>query len=260
MSTGDTEEVPPSERQLVVFDPQAYKPIYWPNNWILRYWKLDDSFPTYPALDPYPDNLRRYSNPGHWPRRVPKEYIKPQFEQLDNILRSRRTLFNHFPRSQSWDTLSHLIIATLHGEEACTPELTAPIKPITTTTSKKINFFRTENYLHRYLPVVEFTASSKKQRQLCREILEASPPREKVRKIRKKLRASGRKWNIETGWGTPSDTNRANSGTSGWGSREVPNSTGNSRNSWRSARWHTLRSSQRYPEPFLNSRTGELVD
>ena len=77
MSTSDTEEVPPSERQLVVFDPQAYKPIYWPNNWILRYWRLGESFPTYPALDPCPDNLRRHSGFGHWPTAVPKQDINP---------------------------------------------------------------------------------------------------------------------------------------------------------------------------------------
>ena len=235
MSTGDTEEVPPSERQLVVYNPQALQPIYWPNNWVPRYWRSGDSFPTYPALDPSPDNLRRYSYTGHYPSPVHRDHIKSQFEQLDNILRIRKTLFKHFPRSQSWDTLSHLIITTLHGEEACTPELTAPIKPITTTTSKKINFFRTENYLHRYLPVVEFTASSKKQRQLCREILEASPLR---RKAREDLRASDRGWNIETGWDTPPYTSWTDVGV----------------------RRHNLRIQQQYPgQLLLNCRTGEYI-
>ena len=231
MSTGDTEEVPPSERQLVVFDPQAQKPIFWPNNWVPRYWRLGDSFPTYPALDPLPDDLRRYSSFGDWPRRVPRDHIKPQFKELDSILQIRKTLFKHFPASQSWDTFSHLIIATLHGEEACTPELVKPIKPITDVTSKKINFFRTGNYLHRYIPAFEFTTSTEEQRQLCRKILEASPPRERVRKIRRQLRASGfaNYWNIETGWSTASVTDRTDSGTSGWGGNRL------------SARWYTLR-------------------
>ena len=95
MSSGDTEEVPPSERQLVVFDPQAYQHIHWPNNWIPRYWRFGDSFPSKSALDPYPEDLRRYSNFNHWPITVPREDIKPQFEELDNILAIKRTLFNH---------------------------------------------------------------------------------------------------------------------------------------------------------------------
>ena len=248
MSTGDTEEVPPNEKQLVVYNPQAHQPIYWPNNWVPRYWRLGDSFPTYPALDPLPDDLRRYSSFGDWPRRVPRDHIKPQFQELDSILQIRKTLFKHFPASQSWDTFSHLIIATLHGEEACTPELVKPIKPITDVTSKKINFFRTGNYLHRYIPAFEFTTSTEEQRQLCRKILEASPQRERVKKIRRQLRASDSTsyWNIETGWNRPSVTDRTDSGTSGWGER--------------SARWYTLRNHQRYPNPFLDTRTGELVD
>ena len=250
MSTGDAEEVPSSERQLVVFDPAAQKPITWPNNWVPRYWRLGDSLPTYPALDHLPDDLRRYSSFGDWPRRVPTEYIKPQFEELDSILKIRRTLFKHFPASENCDTFSHLIIATLHGEEACTPEFVKPIKPITVTTSQKINFFRTGNYLHRYIPAFEFNTSTEEHRNLCRKLLEASPPRERVRKIRRQLRATGSSpyWNIETGWNQASVTDRTDRGTSGWG--------GDSR----SSRWHTLRQQQRYPNPVFDTRTGEQLE
>ena len=66
MSAGDTEEVPPSERQLVVFDPKAYKPIYWPNNWVSRCWRFGDRFPTYPAADFYPEDLRSNATFGLW--------------------------------------------------------------------------------------------------------------------------------------------------------------------------------------------------
>ena len=240
MSTGDTEEVPPSERQLVVFDPQAHKPICWPNNWVSRCWRFGDSFPTYPAADLYPEDLRGNATFGLWRGILSNNKAKSQFEVLDNILRIRKTLFHHFPKSQSWDSISQLIIGTLHGEKACTPKLCTPIKAVTDITSRKVNFFKTRDFIHRYIPAFEFTASYQEQRKLCQESLQALKGKRKY------------SWDYQG----PSDS----------GKRRRLSTPDNFTYNWdkllkreiRSLNWYRIRHSQLHPHQVFVTHTGEV--
>ena len=178
MSTGDTEEVPTAERQLVVYQEIPQEPVL-ETRLAQRYWRLGDTRPIKYSLDSGFEDLRCFYRDWHFFQYSAERDIYPgpeqaedKYKELDNILRIRGTLFFNFPKEQGWDFLYKRVLTFVHGEQILTEGfLSAPITPIDQGTAKRLNFWYTRNFRHTYIPNLEFTATFDQQR---REIAQTS--------------------------------------------------------------------------------------
>ena len=178
MSTGDTEEVPTAERQLVVYQEIPQEPVL-ETCLAQRYWRLGDTRPIKYSLDSGFEDLRCFYQDWNFFQYSAERDIYPgpeqaedEYKELDNILHIRGTLFFNFPKEQGWDFLYQRVLAFVHGEQILAEEfLSAPLSPIDQGTAKRLNFWYTRNFRHTYIPNLEFTATFDQQR---REIAQTS--------------------------------------------------------------------------------------
>ena len=180
MSTGDTEEVPADNRQLVVHQQIPQEPVL-ETRLAQRYWRLGDTRPIKYSFDSNFEDLRcfyrhwyNYQFPDQresypWP-----EDAKEEYKELDNILQIRGTLFFNFPKDQGWDFLYRRVLTFVHGKEVLADSFfSAPIEAIGQITAQRLNFWYTRHYRHTYIPSLEFTATFDQQR---REIAQTTLP------------------------------------------------------------------------------------
>ena len=178
MSTGDTEEVLDTERQLVVYNPQPQVIPQEPaseTRLVQRYWRLGDTCPIKYSIHSLFKDLRCFLHQWsafNWATALPPtaEQREEEYKELDNILIIRGTLFYNFPKDQGWDFLYKRVLTFVHGEEALTQELAAEIKPLTITRARHLHYWYTQNYRHSYIPILEFTSTFDQQRRECAKI------------------------------------------------------------------------------------------
>ena len=181
MSTGDTEEVPTVDRQLVAHPEIPQEPVL-ETRLAQRYWRLGDTCPIKYSLDSGFEDLRCFYRNWHFfqypaerDQAPGPEQAQEEYKELDNILLIRGILFFNHPKEQGWDFLYKKVLTFVHGEQVLAKEhLRAPLnQTIDQDRARRVHFWYTRNFRHSYIPSLEFTATFEQQR---REIARTNLP------------------------------------------------------------------------------------